>query len=45
MQIGVIYVRTFGFTIVVGIIGFWRLVKGIFMLAAPGTAEGDASAE
>ena len=45
MHMGVIYVRTFGFTVVVGIIGFWRLVKGIFMLAAPGTAEGDASAE
>jgi hypothetical protein len=45
MHMGVIYVRTFGFTVVIGIIGFWRLVKGIFMLAAPGAAEGDASAE
>ncbi len=45
MYMGVIYVRIFGFTVVVGIIGFWRLVKGIFMLAAPGAAEGDASAE
>jgi len=45
MHMGVIYVRTFGFTVVIGIIGFWRLVKGIFMLAAPGAAEGDASVE
>ena len=43
LSVGYIFVRTFLFTIFIGLCGLWMLVKGLFMVFAPKTQAGDVA--
>ena len=42
-RFGVLLVRSFLVTIVVGLVGLWMFIKGIFMVVAPKSESGDVA--